>query len=178
MEDVQTFKYAPSQQEITFAEVFARTQDPEQAWLDVGFEDFGSTKNIKKALKLAKTKKIIERLDYSRQMLIQRANVSDSEVISEMKGLALSNMADYLNENNEFKDFSKMPRALMAAVKKLKITQTEYGVVHELQLYDKPQALDKLFKMLNLFERHTQANAPKIILKLNDINKPVVIGGE
>ncbi len=175
MDEMQTFKFAPSSQEILFAEMFSRTQDPEQSWLDAGFEDEGPTKNIKKALALSKKPKILERLDYNQQLLIQKANLTDSTVVSEMKCLALSNMADYLDENNEFKDFNTLSRDQMAAVKKLKITQTEYGVVHEIVLYDKPQALDKLFKMLNLFERHTQANAPKIVLNLGNASQPVVI---
>jgi predicted MarR family transcription regulator len=174
MESLVNFKYAPSTQEVVFAEILARTQDPEQAWLDAGYESLSSSKNIKKALALAKTNKIQERLEYHKALLIQKANLSDSEVISEMKDIAMSNMADYVTEDNEFKSFDSLSRSQMAAVKKIKITQTEYGVVHEVTLYDKTQALDKLFKMLNLFERHTQANAPKITLNLNNVNQQVV----
>jgi len=172
------FKFAPSTQEVVFAELLARTTDPERAWLEAGFKDEGSNKNISKALALAKKPKIQERLEYHKALLIHKANLSDSEVISEMKDLALSNMADYLDENNEFKDFNTLSRNQMAAVKKLKVTQTEYGVVHELVLYDKTVALDKLFKMLNLFERHTQANAPKIVLNLNNVNQQVANNNE
>jgi len=173
MDELVNFKYAPSTQEVVFAEILARTQDPEQAYLDAGFENLGSVKNVKKALALAKTSKIQERLEYHKALLIQKANLTDSEVISEMKDIALSNMADYIGEDNEFKPFNELSRSQMAAVKKIKITQTEYGVVHEVTLYDKTQALDKLFKMLNLFERHTQANAPKIVLNLNNVNQQV-----
>ncbi len=166
MEELVEFKYAPSEQEVLFTQCLARNDDYAEAWTDAGFEDKGHTENHKRGLALSKKKKISERLNFFKAQLVKKANIKDHEVIGEVKAIALSNAQDFIDHDGEFVDFDKLTRTQMAAVKKIKITQTQFGVVKEVQFHDKLQALDKLFKMLNLFERNNQANAPKIILNL------------
>ena len=174
MEDITEFKFAPSTQEIVFAEMFARSHDPERAWLDAGFEDLGSTKNIKKALSLAKTKKIQERLNYEKQLVIQKSNISSPDIIAETANIAFSNIKDFVDENDEFIPLHTLPRSVTAAVQSIKKTETEFGVVTEIKLIPKTPALKMFVEMHNLNERHTQANAPKIVLKLNNDNAKVI----
>lgn len=176
MEDITQFKFAPSTQEIAFATLLARTSDPERAWLEAGFNDDGTNKNIRKALSLAKKEKIRERLDYERQVVRQKADVSANDVLSETGNIAFSNIKDFLDENDEFIPLSKLPRDVTAAVQSLKITETEYGVVRELKFHPKFAALKAFIEVHNLTERHTQANAPKIVLKLNNDNTKVISG--
>lgn len=172
MEDITQFKFAPSTQEVLFAELLSRTHDPERSWLEAGFDDVGRTKNVKKALALAKKDKIQERLEYEKQLILQKSNVSDADIISEVACIAFSNMADFIDENDEFIPLHKLPRAVTAAVQSIKRTETEYGVVTELKLAPKTPALKMHVEMHNLNERHTQANAPKIVLNLG--NKQVI----
>jgi hypothetical protein len=166
MEEIAQFKFAPSTQEVAFATLLARTSDPERSWLEAGFEDCGSTKNIKKALSLAKKEKIQERLDYEKQLVVQKSNVSSADVITETSNIAFSNIKDFLDENDEFIPLHTLPRSVTAAVQSLKRTETEYGVVTEIKLVPKTPALKMFVEMHNLNERHTQANAPKIVLNL------------
>lgn len=168
MEDITQFKYAPSTQEVLFAELLSRTSDPERSWLEAGFDDLGSTKNIKKSLSLAKTKKIQERLEYEKQLILQKSNVSDADIISEVACIAFSNIADFVDDNDEFIPLHKLSRSITAAVQSLKRTETEFGVVTELKLAPKTPALKMHVEMHNLNERHTQANAPKIVLNLGN----------
>lgn len=168
MEAITEFKFAPSTQEVVFATLLARTSDPERSWLEAGFDDLGSTKNIKKALSLAKTKKIQERLDYEKQLTLQKSNISSPDVISETANIAFSNIKDFIDENDEFVPLSSLPRSVTAAVLSLKRTETEFGVVTELKFHPKFNALKAFIEMHNLNERHTQANAPKIVLNLGN----------
>jgi Terminase small subunit len=167
MEMLAEFKFAPTEQEVLFARCLARESDYAKAWLDAGYEDLGHTKNYTRGIRLAKKKKISERLEFFKTELIQKADIKDYEVIGELKAIALSNAADFINdEDGELIDFRDLTRSQMAAVKRIKVTQTEVGVTREVFFHDKPQALEKLAKMLNLYERNNQANAPKIILNL------------
>lgn len=166
MEEMVEFKYAPSEQELLFAQCLVRDDDYAGAWLDAGYTDHGTSKNHLKGLALSRKSKIKERLEFFRMLLAKKANIRDYEVIGEVKAIALSNAQDFIDRDGEFVDFSTLSRTQMAAVKKIKITQTEFGVVKEVMFHDKLQALDKLFKMLNLYERNNQANAPKIVLNL------------
>lgn len=166
MEEIADFKYAPSTQEVVFATLLARTSDPERSWLEAGFEDVGSTKNIKKALSLAKKPKIQERLDYQKQLTLQKSNISSPDIIAETANIAFSNIKDFLDENDEFIPLNTLPRSVTAAIQSIKRTETEYGVVTEIKLVPKTPALKMFVEMHNLNERHTQANAPKIVLNL------------
>ncbi len=162
------FKYAPTEQEVLFARCLVRSEDYAQSWLDAGFEDGGHTDNYKRGMALSRKKKISERLNFFRSELIQKANISDAMVISELKSIAMSNAADFIDGDGEIIDLSLLTRTQMAAVKRIKITQTEFGVIKEVFLHDKLQALEKLTKMLNLYDKNNQANAPKIVLNLGN----------
>jgi len=166
MEEMVEFKYAPSEQEILFAQCLVRRDDYAEAWVDAGYEDFGPTKNALRGIALSKKTKIKERLEFFKMLLAKKADIKDYEVIGEVKAIALSNAQDFFDEQGELVDFSTLSRTQMAAVKKIKITHGQFGTTKEIQFHDKLQGLDKLFKMLNLYERNNQANAPKIVLNL------------
>ncbi len=168
------FRFVPTEQEILFAKVLASTGKFDDAWLSAGFKDDGATKNYNRAIRLAKKDKIIERVAFFKGELVKRGDVSANEVIAETKAIAFSNVADFLDENNEI-CLDGVSRAQLAAVKQLEVIQTEFGVTHKVIFYDKLQGLEKLFKMLNLFERNQQASAPRIVLNLGKQEQVTVI---
>ncbi len=176
MEMLAEFKFAPSEQEVLFARCLARESDYAKAWLGAGYEDLGHTKNYTRGIALAKKGKVSERLEFFKSELIQKADIKDYEVIGEIKAVALSNASDFISdEDGELVDFRNLSREQMASVKRIKVTQTEFGVVREVFFHDKMQALEKLAKMLNLYERNNQANAPKIVLNLGKQERVNVI---
>lgn len=166
MEELVEFKYAPSEQEVLFAQCLVRNGDYAAAWLDAGYEDFGQSKNYTRGLSLSKKSKIIERLEFFKMLLAKKANIKDYEIINEVKAIALGNAQDFFDEQGELVDLSTLSREQMASVKKIKVTHDQFGTTKEIQFHDKLQGLEKLFKMLNLYERNNQASAPKVVLNL------------
>ena len=171
MNELTDFKYAPSTQEVVFAEILARTQDPEHSYLEAGFEDLGSVRNSRKAFTLAKTPKIQERLEYHKALLTQQGNISVDKLLSHINVLAYSNVSDYHEPDGTFKMFKTLSREQKYAIKNYKVAAN--GRLTFVLLHDKNPYIEKLTKISNLFERHTQANAPKIVLNLNNVNQVV-----
>jgi len=163
------FRFVPTEQEILFAKVIASTGSFSEAWLLAGFKDGGETKNYNRAIRLAKKDKIVERVGFYRDELVKRGDVSANEVISETKSVAFSNIKDFLNSDNEI-SLDGLSRDQLAAVKQLDVIQTEFGVTHKVIFYDKLQALEKLFKMLNLFESNQRASIVLNLGKQEQIN--------
>lgn len=172
MDELTEFKYVPTEQELEFAHVLARSGDYATAWLEAGYPDKGQALNHRSGYTLSKKDRIQERVEFAKLVLAQKSNLSDVQVVGEFKDIGFANMMNYMDKDMDDIDLSQCTREQMAAVKKVKITQTEFGVIKEIQLHDKLPALDRLAKILNLYERNNQASAPKIILELG--NKEVI----
>ncbi len=166
MAELSPFKYVPTDQEITFAQVVACTGDYARAWTESGYEDKGQAKNYRSGYALSRRDKIVERVAFAKQMLAHKAELRDELVVNGFKSLAFSNMADFIDGDGEIIDLATLSRDQMFAVKSVKVTQTEFGVVREVVLHDKFPNMDRLAKILNLYERNNQASAPKIVLNL------------
>jgi phage terminase small subunit len=80
------------------------------------------------------------------------------DVLTETGRIAFSNIQDFLDPDNEFKDISKIDRAIAASVQSIKVTETTVGVEFpvttkkiEIKLYDKLKANEMLGKYFKLW---------------------------
>lgn len=97
-------------------------------------------------------------------------DISPSRIIAEHAAIAFSNIADYMNVQ-PFGDFSvkplhEIPRAALAAVKKLESIPSPYGIRTSITLHDKHASLKILTELVGLV-------APDRPPPLADYAKPV-----
>lgn len=98
-------------------------------------------------------------------------------VIDELKLLGFSNIQDFLAEENEIKDLSKVPRSHAACVESVKKTITEFQGSAEssgtktsvqIKMYDKISALEKLGRHLGIFEADNRQKSATITVSIDD----------
>jgi len=118
--------------------------------------------------------KVKARLEYKRESLAKKCDVTAERVVAELAKVGFSNIKDFIESDNNIKDMSALPRDLTAAVESV---QTDirhdsgksdgYTEKVKFKLYSKLGALDQLGRHLGLFEKDKPAETNITINILN-----------
>jgi len=161
-----------------FCEEYIKDLNGTQAAIRAGYSE--KTANEQSSQLLAK-------LNVKNYIAELKKNLSDKneglaqQVIDELKKLGFSNIQDYIEEENEIKDLTKINRDKAAAVESIKKTVTEFSGAGEasgkktciqFKLYDKIAALEKLGRHLGIFELDNQQKAATINVNITDDDEP------
>ena len=161
-----------------FCRSFALYGDHVRAWVDAGFRDVSTKSNYNHAKRLATRTDIKRQINLYQQVLIEKANLAEQDVITELKEIGFSNMADFLDDKGNLLPLNNIPREKMSAVKSIRRTKNKAGVHTTIILHEKNFAIDKLAKMLNMYERNNLSAAPKIVLTLGQQSEGQVYDAE
>lgn len=132
-----------------FAHNYALTWNKYQSAIDAGFAK--STANVQ-GRKL--TNQLAPYIRHITKRNDKRLPITQENVREELAKLAHVNIADFLNDEGVPRPVKEIPRDLMAAVKKLKVTRDKDGnVTHEFELHDKNKALVDLGKSMGMFDQ-------------------------
>lgn len=114
------------------------------------------------------------RISEIREELKEELGISDHSVLSELAALSYWNIKDFITDDNEIKDLSKMPKSSIKPVigLKTKVSTTKIGevvtkeVTTELKMADKKGALVDLGRHLGIFEKDNE-RAQNITIFIN-----------
>ncbi|MGH8611593.1 MAG: terminase small subunit [Gammaproteobacteria bacterium] len=114
------------------------------------------------AFELVNNPKITARLEFLRESLNERMEVSDLKLLAESACIAYSDPADAYDANGRLLDVREMPKNFRAALRSFRVFE-EYagagenrvlvGYTKKITLCDKNQALALLMKHLGMFEK-------------------------
>jgi len=107
--------------------------------------------------------KIVEikgRITYLQGELSKKVGVTAEMVVAEISKIAFANIQDYICEDNEVLDLSKIPRNVAAVVESVQVTRSTSGeaeiVSTKFKLYSKMAALENLGKHLGIYEKDNE----------------------
>lgn len=169
-----------TEEQARFAESYAIDANGDKAFQVAGYKSKGqfAKRNIYDLLHNEKVLKYIKAL---RDNAFLRANIGLDDVIAEYKKMAFTNMADYVDWNNNriiIKDKDDLSRDQQAGILEITETETKLGTTVTIKLHPKQAALDKLYKMMTEMDQRLKevqpAGDPK--LQLNAKNILVVLG--
>lgn len=161
-----------------FCEEYIKDLNGTQAAIRAGYSAKTANEQSSQLLAKLNVKDFIAKL---KQELSSRNEDLAQKVIDELKKVGFSNIQDYVEEENEIKDLTKISRDKAAAVESIKKTVTEFSGGGESQgsktsiqfkLYDKISALEKLGRHLGIFELDNQQKAPVINVNITDDDEP------
>lgn len=124
---------------------------------------------------------VIDYLNKLRNESAERNKIKPDDIIQELKALGFWNMQDFVDEGNQIKDLTKLPRELTKSVVGIKVKQTYLPnpdgdgppiveVTTELKMVDKRGALVDLGKHLGIFEKDNRQKATRKIKVTNTQN--------
>lgn len=128
---------------------------------------YTGTKNIDKLVyKILNKPKIKTEIQRRRQKLAQKSDIKGEQIINELKALALSNITDIINWDEEGKvtvrSSAELPQSVKKAIKKIKHTSRSYyekgdltrkDDTIELEMHQKITPLEKLGEYLKIWEK-------------------------
>ena len=150
-----------------FCHEYTIDQNGAQSAIRAGYSS--RTANVKGA-QLLTIVSIRTKIQSLQNEIAERLKLDAESIAMEYKSIGFSNIADYLNSDFSFKDISRLPRLITAAIESIKIRRVGNAVYTEIKLFDKLKALDALGKHLGMFGEHrVQEEKPSLDLsKLTD----------
>jgi phage terminase small subunit len=123
---------------------------------------------------LYKNPRVLEEIERRKQLLSERMELTEDEILNEQQAIARANMADYIYAI-EKGDIKGLKRELGRCIKRLSITNTQFGQRVTIELYDKLAALEFLAKTLGMLDKDRRKNeAPfKVLVMEKYINQKV-----
>ena len=159
-------------------EAFAQgVVDPDNTAFDA-YKLAYSTKNMQAATiyndasNLMKLPKVARRIQELRDALQERALVTKTDILLELKGIGFGNLADLVAWSESgvvLKDSGKLSPELTALVSE--VSETKQGV--KIKMYDKLEALDKMAKIVGAYnepERQGDIHITKVTVVLAAID--------
>ena len=83
---------------------------------------------------------------------IKRISLSKDAVLSELMGIAFSNITDYLSDDWRLKDKGEIPKELLKAVSDVEVKENKFGETSKIKMHSKINALQMLGQYLNMFK--------------------------
>lgn len=161
-----------------FCDEYIKDLNGTQAAIRAGYSAKTATEQASQLLAKLNVQNYISELKHS---LSNKNEGLAQQVIDELKKIGFANIQDYISEENEIKDLTKIDRDKAAAVESIKKTVTEFSGGAEstgkktsiqFKLYDKISALEKLGRHLGIFELDNQQKAPVINVNITDDDEP------
>lgn len=156
MTESKTSKLTPMH--IKFCTEYVKTNRKAASAAAAGYKDKNSGK---KACVLLKDQRVLDYIEELKRKLANKGIASATKVLRETTLIAESNMADYVSFAGgklTLVNSSTLTREQMACIASVK--QTKHGL--EFKLYDKLDALDKLGRYHDLFNKTTQENTGSV----------------
>jgi len=104
------------------------------------------------------------------EKLQEETNINAKKVIDEFAKIAFANMGDFITNDNEIRDLSKLSRNKLAVVESIQSDIRHDGGKSEgytekvkFKLHDKISALENLGKHLGIYEKDNQQRESKIL---------------
>jgi phage terminase small subunit len=147
-------------QELQFCELIDDGMSATQAVLKIytHITDYNVAANY--AFRLLKHAKIKEYRREQKKAVVERYGLTLESLLADLVSIAGANLKDFIDENNEVKDISKMPRQIVAAVESIETTvfldkndSSNSTCKTKFKLYNKLDAIEKLAKHLGLYEK-------------------------
>lgn len=96
--------------------------------------------------------------------------VSEEAVIARAASWAEANMADYFHGDwNALKAPEELTEEQQKRIKKVKVTQGEYGATIDLELHDAMKANTELAKYLGMLDKHDESDMPSLEKMAEDL---------
>lgn len=160
-----------------FCENFIKGMQADEAYRKAF--DTDNQKTIKPNVsRLFRNPKIKEYIDKIRLPELKKSTYlpSAKNVIREIAKLSFSNIKDFYHADGSHKQMSELTDLQAAAIRQIRtITDTNTGkIYHEIVLYNKLEALEKLVRHLGLYEVDNKQQANKVNLNMlttNDLEK-------
>ncbi len=167
-QDVAEFEYACTEQENTFARIFALTGDLVAAWLEAGYPEHEPRKIRREAAQLVAQERIDERIVFYRQKLHEKLDISEDRVLREMAAIAFFDPADAFHPDGTPKLLNEMPPHVRAAIKEFRVSENVHGeILHTMKGWDKLKALNMIVDVKNMRRDRDAERAPKVVLEFS-----------
>ncbi|MDQ5985879.1 MAG: hypothetical protein CSYNP_01596 [Syntrophus sp. SKADARSKE-3] len=174
------FELRLTPQQAAFAEDYATYANPDKAVAIAGYQSKGKFAK-QRAADLLNHEGILKYIKALRDNAFLRANLCLDDVIAEYKKMAFTNMADYVDWNNNriiIKDKHELTVDQQAGVLEITETETKLGKTVSIKLHPKQAALDKLYKMMTEMDDRLAAKKPagdpKLQINMNNVR--VILG--
>lgn len=111
---------------------------------------------------------IQDKISELRKILSEQTGITVQRVLNELAKVGFSNIQDFIEPGNTFKDATKIDADKAAALESIKVIVTEWEggtkTSTQFKLYDKISALEKLGRHLGIFEKDNEQGRIKIIV--------------
>jgi phage terminase small subunit len=107
---------------------------------------------------LYKNPRVLGEIERRKQLLSERMELTEDEILNEQQAIARANMADYIDYKDGKLNVKKITPQLGCCLKRFVVTDTQFGQRITIELYDKLAALEFLAKTLGMLDKDRRKN--------------------
>ena len=158
------YRFSATPKETAFARLLAQGASLPVAFREAGFgTGLSDAKCWTQGARLAKTKRVTERLHWFEELISRKFDVREERVMAELAAVAFSDPADFVTPDNEPVSIHNLPKSARAAISQIDMGERPDGTTYlRLRLNDKMKALQALVKIKNMEAAHQANSAPTI----------------
>lgn len=166
-------------QQERFAQEYVKDLNGQQAAIRAGYGAKNAATTASKLLGQPHVKAYVTAL---KEELREANAVTAQMVVNELAKLGFSDVTNYMQAGNQFKDITEVDRNHTAAVESFRVEETEYGdsgitkTRTTIKMHSKLGALEQLGRHLGIFEKDNQQKTPtevvRFVLPENNRDKP------
>lgn len=160
-------------QQMKFCNEYMKDFNGTQAAIRAGYSKKTANEQAPRLLANISVQKYLETL---KQKAADKNEELTERIKNELIKLGFSNIQDFIEEDNEIKDLTTIPANHAACVESIKKTVTEFGdgknqgtkTSIQFKLHSKLDALEKLARMVGLYEADNRQRGAVITVNVDD----------